>query len=43
MVALQSYPRSGNNALRRLIETVTGVFTGADGSDLPLLMQGMLG
>ena len=43
MVVLQSYPRAGTNALRHLMEMLTGVFTGADQNDMPLLMQGMLG
>jgi len=30
-VVFQSWPRSGNSMLRRYIETVTGIFTGADG------------
>jgi len=30
MVALASYPRSGNSLLRSLVERITGVFTGSD-------------
>ena len=30
MVAFQSYPRCGNTFLRRFLEQITGVYTGAD-------------
>ena len=30
MVAFQSFPRSGNSMLRRLLETITGIYTGSD-------------
>ena len=30
MVAFQSFPRCGNTFLRRFLENITGVFTGAD-------------
>ena len=30
MVAFQSFPRTGNTFLRRFIEQITGVYTGAD-------------
>jgi len=29
-VMLASYPRSGNSFLRKIIEQVTGIFTGSD-------------
>ena len=29
-IAFQSFPRSGNSMLRKLLETVTGVHTGSD-------------
>ena len=29
-VALASFPRTGNSFLRKIIEQVTGVFTGSD-------------
>ena len=29
-VAFASFPRSGNSFLRRMIEQITGVFTGSD-------------
>ena len=29
-VAFTSYPRSGNSFLRKILEQVTGVFTGSD-------------
>ena len=29
-VAFQSFPRSGNTFLRRYLEQITGVYTGAD-------------
>jgi len=32
-VALASYPRTGNSFLRKILEQITGVFTG---SDMPL-------
>jgi len=46
VVCLASFPRSGNSFLRKLLETITGVFTGSDFSirdTLPLQHQGMLG
>ena len=43
MVALQSYPRSGSTLLRRLMEQVTGVYTGADEQDVSLANLGLLG
>ena len=30
MVAFQSFPRCGNTFLRRFLENITGVYTGAD-------------
>ena len=29
-VAFQSYPRSGNTFLRKYLEQITGIYTGAD-------------
>ena len=46
MVAFQSFPRCGNTFLRRLIEDVTGVYTGTDMNIdwcTPEAMMGLLG
>ena len=45
-IAFVSYPRTGNSFLRKLLEQVSGVFTGTDNSlDFTLTLQqsGMLG
>lgn len=45
-VQLASFPRSGNSFLRRILEQITGVFTGSDFTlrdALPLQHQGLLG
>ncbi len=38
-VAFASYPRTGNSFLRKILENITGVFTG---SDMPLFKSMML-
>lgn len=38
-VAFASYPRTGNSFLRKILENITGVFTG---SDMPLFKSLML-
>ena len=46
MVAFHSYPRCGNTFLRRLIEQVSGIYTGADMNIdwcTPETMMGLLG
>ena len=46
MVAFQSFPRSGNTFLRRYLEQITGVVTGADMNveeTLPEILWGLLG
>ena len=46
MVALQSFPRSGNTFLRCYLEAITGVVTGSDANiedSFNLAMMGMLG
>ena len=46
MVAFQSFPRSGNTFLRRYLEQITGVVTGADMNvehTVPEIMWGLLG
>lgn len=45
-VVLASFPRSGNSFLRKIIEQITGVFSGSDfhmKDCLPLQQQGLLG
>lgn len=45
-VAFCSFPRSGNTFLRKYIELLTGVITGADNTlsiNVALQMQGMMG
>lgn len=45
-IAFVSFPRSGNSFLRKIIEKITGVFTGSDvpmKDCLPLQQQGLLG
>lgn len=45
-VAFASFPRSGNSFLRKMLEQITGVFTGSDlgmKDVLPLQQQGLLG
>ena len=37
MLALVSYPRSGNSWLRQLLEAASGVFTGSHEQNLPML------
>lgn len=43
LVALASYPRSGNTFLRGLIEKSTGIVTCARGSDMKLMSLGFQG
>jgi hypothetical protein len=45
-VAFASYPRSGNSFLRKILENISGVFTGSDEGilyTLSLQQQGLLG
>lgn len=45
-VAFSSFPRTGNSFLRKIIEQITGVFTGSDmpiAMTLPFQQQGLLG
>ena len=43
MVAFQSFPRTGNTFLRRYLENITGVFTGADMSIKWTTAEAMMG
>ena len=46
MIAFQSFPRSGNTFLRRYLEQITGIVTGADMNveqTIPEIMWGLLG
>ena len=43
MTALQSFPRCGSTLLRRLIDEVTGVYSGTDMSAFHEQMLGLIG